>query len=221
MHRRLLAATMTLGLLVTAVGMSGIYAVFTDRAETGDNSVSTDAEPKVADIQIAAVANAQACDLAEYSESLTTGLISASDVRPTWEGDLVYVCLRNTGASSVDLTWKVIDLVDEDIACTGDELAAGDTSCGENGAGELADHIYVHGSVVDCATGTPDGGAYMSLLAGLTASGSPGLLAAGDTMCLSFQGFYPMPSDPLTAQLAQSDRVTWRFAFDAALPPAP
>jgi hypothetical protein len=51
---------------------------------------------------------------------------------------------------------------------------------------------------------------------------APGVVVAGETQCYSFNAFYPTPNDPLSAQLAQSDRVTWRFAFDATqvTPPA-
>jgi hypothetical protein len=39
-------------------------------------------------------------------------------------------------------------------------------------------------------------------------------IPAGDTWCLAIRVTYPTPADEAIAQRAQTDQVTWRFAFD-------
>jgi hypothetical protein len=219
--RRLLAATMTLGLLVTGIGFTGIYAVFTDRATTGENSVTTDQEPRVADIRIASVDAPGDCATADYTEDLLTGIVNANSVRPGWADDPAYLCFRNVGASDITLSTRAIDVTDVDIACTGDEEAAGDESCGEDGEGELAAHLNLVTQFVSCTTGTPDQGTAGAFSAFVAQSLPAGQITSGATRCFEVVVSYPEPSDPIDAQLAQSDEVTWRFAFDAVPVPAP
>jgi len=219
--RRLLVATMTLGLLVTAVGMSGIFAVFTDRATTGENTVTTDQEPRVADIRVASVDAPGDCATADYTEDLVGGIVSASDVRPGWADDPAYLCVRNVGASDVTLSTRAIDVTDVDIACTGDEEVAGDASCGQDGEGELVARLYLVTQFVSCESGTPDQGTQGAFSAFVAQPLPAGQIASQATRCFEVVVSYPEPSVPVDAQLAQSDEVTWRFAFDAVPVPVP
>jgi predicted ribosomally synthesized peptide with SipW-like signal peptide len=53
MERRTAFAIMAIGVVVTLLGGTGIFAVFTDRAETGKGSVTSGELPHAADLQIA------------------------------------------------------------------------------------------------------------------------------------------------------------------------
>jgi hypothetical protein len=52
-QRRLAVATIGLGSLVTLMGGTGIFAVFTDRATTGTSKVDSGARASAADLKIA------------------------------------------------------------------------------------------------------------------------------------------------------------------------
>ena len=54
MGRHTLRITIVLGMLVTLLGGTGIFATFTDRATTGTSTITSGERPKAADLQIAA-----------------------------------------------------------------------------------------------------------------------------------------------------------------------
>jgi hypothetical protein len=200
------------------MGFSGIYAVFSDRATTGSNGVSSGALQRVAELKIAVSTTPPACDAGAFVDDLATGIITASDVQPGWESPSSYICLRNEGSGDLAVTWSAIDLVDVENDCTGDEAAAGDTTCASGAFGELSPHILIYQQVVDCATA-----GFIGFQAGyldeVAVTGiSPGVIAAGADMCLTFRaGYGGTAADTLTLTeklLAQSDQVSWRFAFD-------
>lgn len=212
-RRPVLITIMALGVVVSLAGASGVFAVFTDRATTGTNSASSRAEARSADIQIAeGVMDQGVMTCGTYEEDLTTGVITASDMVPL--GGFVYarVCLKNVGSRTVDLTVTVLDLVDTDDACTGDEAAL-DTTCGGGQAGELSPHLQVGVFDADCAIGD---GSFL----GYTRIGelpnfpfSLPSIAAGEVGCVLFRMEDVAQGDDVTK--SQSDTSTWRFAFDA------
>ena len=85
--RRLLATTMALGLVITAMNFTGIFAVFTDRATTGTNSLESGELARVAHLQIDDAA-AGDCNDAVFKDDLTTGLFYASGLLPGQDDDL-------------------------------------------------------------------------------------------------------------------------------------
>jgi hypothetical protein len=176
-----------LGLVVTAIGGTGIFVVFTDRATTGPNTASSGERASAADIQLAiAIPDANggyACGA--FDEHLANPFFTVSDVQPG-DGASRMACVPNVGSASVTVTLSSIDLVDENC-----ETAA---SLGSQVAGLLA----------------------------LTTQPSPLVnngLAPTETACFEFGLDYPLSTSEETAQVAQSDSVTWRFAFDAATLP--
>jgi predicted ribosomally synthesized peptide with SipW-like signal peptide len=231
MERASLRAVIVLGVLVTLLGGTGIFAVFSDRATTGSNDVTSGQLGHAADLQIATATSQNGtivCDT--YSDDLaaTTGFFSLTDLQPS-AGDSYrgYFCLKNVGSSAVNLTASTINLSDLDSACTGDEAAFGDTSCGV-GAGELSTVLMAAIAELDCVTGAYAGQTgSASLLAlespvGLPVGGivgrQAGDLNSGQTACYFVELRYPDSTSAADVQLAQSDSVTWRFAFDATVP---
>ena len=218
MNRRLLVSLMALGAVITLVGAAGIFAVFTDRATTGTNSVTSGERPSAAHLQITTWQDG-VC-VGTPVDDLVTGLFEITDAQPTgFLGTPKYVCLMNAGASSLSLSVAALDLVDIETDCTGDEAAAGDASCGivggVAGAGELSQVLNIDIFQWGCTSAvTENNGDSIRLvdLAGGMLLGVPAL-TPGDTMCLRLRVLYP-PGSPETAQIAQTDQATWRFAFD-------
>ncbi|HJP88318.1 MAG TPA: hypothetical protein VJ850_04720 [Candidatus Limnocylindrales bacterium] len=239
MGKQTLRITIVLGMLVTLLGGTGIFATFSDRATAGDNSVTTGQRPRAADLKIAAVdlsqlpAGATICSPAatNFTDDTTTGQftgVGIGAIQPAVNLPDAFLCLLNAGSANLDITASAIDLVDADIDCTGDELAAGDTTCGldqttsQPQAGELSPLIRIAIDRVDCsdpATVIDQGGAtsldqYAAQPLHLDGSPTPGPLTPQEVACLRLRASYPTPTEN-QAQLAQTDQVTWKFAFDA------
>jgi hypothetical protein len=230
MERASLRAVIVLGLLITLVGGTGIFAVFSDRATTGTNEVTSGGLGHAADLTIATAAvqgGSVVCDT--FSDDLATGFFSLTDLQPS-AGDSYRgtFCLQNVGSSAVNLAASTIDLSDTDSGCTGDEAAFGDTTCGGDQAGELGTVLVAVIAELDCDTATYTAQTSSASLAALgTPVGLPvggivgrqaGDLNPGQTACYFVELRYPDSTPAGEVQLAQSDTVTWRFAFDATVP---
>lgn len=230
MGRQTLRIVVVLGILVTLVGGTGIFAVLTDRATAGSNSVETGAQPRAADIQIAA-ADAVAGQPVDcggavggtgFQDDISTAQFSVSNVQPGYQATS-WICVKNVGGAPVSLTMGTLDLADLDTGCTGDEAVAGDTTCGfgptmQPQAGELSPLLSVSLKTLACATGTPladDGTTSLDQLVNgnLVIADDAIPVAPGAIACVEIALAYS-PS-ALDAQLAQSDTATWRFKFDA------
>jgi len=220
-RRPLVAAIVALGGVITLAGTTGVFAVFTDRATTGTNTIASKQLPRAAELQIAAGSQGTnwSVSCGTYSDDLVTGVLSMSDVTPNTTGDSDFVCLKNAGSATVDLTTSAIDLTDLDTDCTGDEGTV-DTTCGvdettsEPQAGELSPLITLSLTVADCSD-VNQGSRGLGALPDVT-SVSVTTMAPGDVLCVGFTSRY-LPTDA-QAQTAQSDTVTWRFAFDGTVP---
>jgi hypothetical protein len=217
MRRPLALSLIVLGLVVTLIGGTGLFAPFTDTATTGVNSLTSGTRPKAADIQLAwPVAGPTACASAAYEEDSTTPGHTATDIQPGYS-NTQHFCLRNVGSALVGINIMAIDVVDTDVACTGDEAAAGDASCGGDGVGELSGVVFTQVVKFDCDTGQPQLFTGTGTIATMNISNSEWALDPGETLCASVEVIYP-PGLPNTVEQqlqAQSDRVTWRYRFTA------
>jgi predicted ribosomally synthesized peptide with SipW-like signal peptide len=235
MGRQTLRITIVLGMLVTLLGGTGIFASFTDRATSGDNNVTTGERPRAADLQIAtydpsgAPAGTTFCLPATtlFDDDTTTGQFSAGSLQPGENLQYAYLCLRNHGSATLDVTASSIDVVDADVDCTGDEAVAGDATCGIDQAtglpqaGELSPLLQFTIDVVDCSDpGTVIVPGDSLTLAQwdmspiqFTAPPTGGPLLPDAVACLRLGGSYPTPAEDV-AQRAQTDQATWKFAFD-------
>ena len=230
MGRQALRITILLGILITLVGGTGIFAVFSDRALTGPSDVKSAELAKAADLKIAAAqpqdpmnSGPFICDT--YSDNLTTPLLSfATNVGG---GSESFVCLVNVGSSPVDLSLTAIDITDLDIDCTGDEAAFGDTTCGDDQTtlqpqgGELTPTLVTETDLYDCLTGSailtpgqPDFSAGLNDLAATPESLET--IQPNGQVCVRLRVFWRPTGD--AAQTSQSDEATWRFAFDGTVP---
>lgn len=239
MARQSLRMVIVLGALITLVGGTGIFAVFSDRATTGTSDVNTGTLGRAADIQLAAAqpldpmnSGPFTCD--PYQEDLTTPLFTGNISNGQSDA---YFCVRNVGSSAVTLSLSAIDITDLDIDCTGDEAAFGDATCGiaPDGAanaglpqqGELSPNLTIETDLYDCMTGAgllalgiPD---FSSSLADLgttpetllPATGQQNL-QPGSQVCVRLR-IYARPTGD-AAQVSQSDEATWKFAFDGTVP---
>lgn len=229
MTRRLLAMIMSLGLVVTAVGFTGIFAVLGDRAKTGDFIVNSGPRPVAADLQIASTGQLGVCSGYPFSDDLDGTTFSAGFVQPTGGESGVPLCLWNAGTSALEVHVVATDVTDVDVDCTNDETDAGDTTCGEDGQGELASLIDVKMQTVECdgfelttlgTASVADLAAYQPQ-AGQFEAWDLGVLDPNEVVCLRIVPIYPAIGDGTTeveAQLAQSDTLTWRIAFDGTVP---
>lgn len=217
MRRSVLVSMMVMGAVVTLLMGAGTFAVFTDRATTGQNSAESKALPRAADIQLAFnVSGSAACSDAAYVEENASPTVSMSNVEPGSRSDTRF-CVKNVGSAALDLTTTVIDVSDVDTACTGDEGAV-DTTCGADGQGELGSVLTFYPSWFPCEGGVGTSG-YGGFLSSPQPPVSLGSLAAGEIRCGVVEVSYGL-NRPTNDQLrAQSDTVTWRFAFDGSTAP--
>ena len=210
MRRPLALSLMVLGLVVTLIGGTGLFAPFTDRAATGVNSVTSGERPKAADLKLALVASLDECSTATYSDNITTPGISATDAQPGYK-QYIYFCLKNAGSAELDVSLNVIDLANVDVDCTGDEAVV-DTTCGADGAGELGSVLHNYANLFPCdvGAGTNYVGGFLSDLPSIRFF----LLPAGAVWCGSIETFYPLNRTADEVLRAQTDKVTWKYAFD-------
>ena len=224
-RRALLASVAAFGTVLTLAGTTGVFAVFTDQTTTGTNTWTTSALPRSADLQLAtgslvAGSDPWHVDCGTYADDLESGVVNVTDAVPGDSFTTDFLCLKNVGSQTVNVTTSAIDVADLDTACTGDEGAV-DTTCGLDviGAaqvGELSPLVRIGMHVVDCIDAN-QGGVGLGALADL--SNAPvRSLSPGVEVCVRFEvSFDPTESQAITAQ---SDTVTWRFAFDGTVPNA-
>lgn len=230
MTRRLLVMVMSLGLIVTAVGFTGIYAVLADRAKTGDFIVNSGERPTAVDLKIATTGVLGECDAEDFVEDVEGVQFSTAFVQPTGWTTGVPVCIWNAGSAGLEVHALATDVTDVDSDCTNDEADYDDGTCGGDQQGELAPVIDVGMWVLtgcDPASMSLSGSASVATLAayepqaGTFEGWDPGLLAPDEIRCMRISLSYPTIGDGTTeteAQLAQSDTLTWRIAFDGTLP---
>jgi hypothetical protein len=149
----------------------------------------------------------------KYADGLAT-LMSITGFQPGSRTATTVVCLRNTAGSRGQLTLGTIDPVSRDDACSPGEAAV-DSSCGQRLAGELQ-ALLVHETAAlrrcDDVPGQFTSTAFTSL--GTTPL-ALGPIGANETRCVALRVAYPGGSANAEAA-AQTDTVTWRYAFDLA-----
>jgi hypothetical protein len=210
MRRPLLLTLAAVGGLIVLLGGTGLFAALSDTARSGTNSVDSQGLASSSDLQIARSLASDpmapfACDA--FSDDLASPLITTSgDVDST----AYDYCVRNVGSRTVSLTVLAEDLVDEETGCTGDESLY-DATCG-GGPGELSNLVEVVHEQRDCYTS-------VQIMVGLTLLRDTSItpvslstLGPGETKCFSARIVVSQATEE-QRQAAQSDRLTWRFAW--------
>jgi hypothetical protein len=226
MRRTSLLTVSAIGLLVCLLGGSGLFAALVDMADTGPNTITTAPLPGSADLQLAPIIP-DPSDPAQnvcgtFSDNLATGLFSVASGTPPFSASNS-ICVRNVGSQAVSISVGAFDLTDVDTACTGDEAAAGDLSCGgsADGSGELSEVVNVIFFNADC-TGSPTAGDYgLNTLDTLVGTVIPlsASLASNGTVCYYVEAGLGAGATSTQLQVAQSDSTAWRFRFEGvALP---
>jgi hypothetical protein len=222
-RRALLTSIAALGSVISLASTTGVFAVFHDQATTGTNTFATKGLPHAAALQLATgsvtvgVAT-WSVDCGTYSDDLESGLMTLTDAAPGAGFDTDFVCVKNAGSQTVNVTASTIDVTDVDTDCTGDEGSV-DTTCGADQttsaaqAGELGPLVDVSVVHADCSDANQGGSGIGPVP---TATVGVATLAPGEKVCVRFDMSYdPTEAD---AQVAQSDTLTWKFAFDGTVP---
>lgn len=214
MRRPLLLTLAALGGLISLVGgAGGMFAALSDTASTGTNSVSSAPLAASADLQLATASSiGGAVECGTFSENLTTAVFTVSDMAAPSMSGRGLLCVRNVGSRTVTLSALASELLDTDVACTGDEEVSGDTTCGGNQAGEMSPLLDNYLYPIACATASGSGGS-ATLASMATTPRALGTVSPGTTVCLYTEIFYAYSATDVQKQTAQSDRVTWRYAF--------
>ena len=218
MERHMLRLTLVLGVLVTILGGTGVFATFSDTAMGGENSVTSGARPSAADILIATATAANGVTTCgSFSDNTSTAQFSVTDLQPTSAPTTTFVCLQNAGAATVSVTAVATNLRDVDTLCTGDEESSGDTTCGNNQAGDLSRAVLVTITEVSCSTGVVVTGRQMALdqLPAFPVALSSSGIASAAVACVRLVVGYDRDVPESIIQIAQSDTATWNFLFEA------
>lgn len=218
MQRQMLRLTLILGVMVTLLGGTGVFAVFTDQASGGVNSVTTGSLAKAAELVIAPAQGGQIVSCGQYQDNTATAQFTLTDFQISTATQRSYVCLRNSGSAPLDLTLQAMNVRDLDTDCTGDEAASGDATCGNNGTGELSFVVSVDAHQVNCQTVQRQTGLAQTLDRWGTAASAFGAsqVAPGGIACIEFELRYSQSATALQQQLAQSDNTTWIFRFEGS-----
>jgi predicted ribosomally synthesized peptide with SipW-like signal peptide len=225
MERHSLRVVIVLGVLITLLGGTGIFATFTDRATAGQNTVTSGSRPHAADLTILTGGSGPfpTCNdpMLTFLQNTTTPQFVLSDVQPGAINGPAWVCLRNEGSAPLNITVSAIDITDQEDGCTGDEAANGDTTCGAGDPGELSPLLNVSVLSGNACTGmgiSSDTHALTGLTAAPVDFGAIDTLAPTTIECIGLRVEYPASTPESQVQVAQSDSVTWRFAFDGTAP---
>ena len=213
MRRSFLLTASAMGLMISLLAGTGLFAALVDTADTGPNSVDTAPLAGSSDLQLATWDSVNGCGA--WQEDLSSGLITALNVAidaPTVRTGETF-CIRNIGSRTVDLSVSVFGVEDtETDECTGDEADSGDQDCALNDPGELSAVIGVEFFLDDCV-----GNATIGFTDSLTDMVSTPLallpIAPGNTSCFVPQIQVGSVASETQLQQAQSDRVTWRYRF--------
>ena len=208
---------LTLAALGAVLGLlsAGLFAALSDTARTGSNQVATHELPGSADLKIAtATPSGVSTTCGTFSDDLATALITLDDQTPGFDSGQGYLyCLRNVGSQPVKVSVSAEDFSDVETACTGDE-AVYDQTCTAAATGELGDIVSASFFGIDCTTGVqPEAPADVVLLRStVTTPVSFGTIPSDQTRCY-LSSLFMSGATAIQRQAAQSDQLTWRFAF--------
>lgn len=217
MRRRVLVTIAALGGVVTLLGLTGLIAPNTDRAQTGTNRANSSEVPVTIDLQLATLDGVTGCG--PFSDDLTSGLHSVTDFQPGMSHQ-AFFCIRNVGTGTASLSASTVNVRNTELACTGDE-ALYDATCVPGQSGELSRWLTVGFSrIIDCQaawSGTWVNSTVERMQTTPAAFDASWNLRADDTKCFAADLRYDPSTPSASQQAAQTDEVTWQYAFDGAV----
>lgn len=224
-------------LALGGVGMSmmlggGLFAVLSDSAEVGQNSIQTGELPVVEDqldIQVAQAVDNGCQDPALQWQDISIPGVFQSDDFPVGEGSRSITsdpwCIRrvDTTDNVMAISATIADFSEADPVCSAGEEAAGDTDCGVPGSdvGEVSD-VVSWNARVDFNSETCDHGS--SSPAGLNQALAPGAttsmigLQPGQTFafCMWFE-LFTNTTDPGLLGRLQTDLAFWDWTITGSI----
>ena len=210
MRRSILLTIAVLGAVLSLVGMTGVFAPFTDRAQIGTvtpNRIGSEARPREADLKVATFAPRSGCGT--FADDLPDPIIDVTDMKGG-QVEVRPMCVRNDGGQPVAITISLVDKADLEIDCTGDEAVV-DLTCAPGEQGELGSFLFATVSTtsdVGCASTVFGQEIGFVNSSGLTGVGTldPGEVGCFEISFLHIGGAFEVE--------AQSDEVTFKIQFD-------
>jgi len=137
MKRSILLSVLIIGAVAALVG-AGSWAQFSDTETSENNVVSTVAGPN---LEVGTTTNGKAnC---QYTDPWSGPLLSLTNAAPGDSAE-VTICLKNSGGLAGTLSTVFDNFQDVEVgACAEPESEAGDTTCNDGDAGELAPYVNV------------------------------------------------------------------------------
>lgn len=244
-HRKIPLTTLSIACLLAAV--AGVVAATTDAARSGRADIVTAAidegpgpegevDLRVSDSTTAPGSSRDCQTAADYVDDTTTPFVGLESAR---RGDTLTrsICVRNVGDVAATVTADLVEASDVEVGpCLTSEVDAGDSSCADGSAGELADRTTVavrvlagqdadqpYGDHCDGNRSQPEVQSPMKATASpftLTGLGDPvffyepDVLAAGDAACVEVTVTYDADTAQVDEALAQTDRAAVRLRFN-------
>ena len=233
MNRRRGATLVAVGVVMTMATLLGVFAALTDTAETGTLQATSSGLQTSIDLMIdnTAISNATT-----NCATRSTYVENQSVVPLSWNGAdegesfTRYVCVKNVGVETAQMGVSLINTVNSETGCTGDESDF-DVSCGGSGVGELGPNLQATitkmGSSdtanVLCNESGLLGGATFSTIVNtamksldIAVLGASSKIPQNEFACYRIEVEYSNVSDT-NEQRAQSDQVQWQFRFHAEI----
>jgi hypothetical protein len=189
-------------LVVALIAASVVVAVPIALGAGGDRQATVDLQ----------VAVRQAGRCGTYAQELPP-LVIASGFQPGDVTPTVEVCLRNKGSSAGFLVGRIVERLETEIDCTADEPAV-DPTCTPGAAGELGLVLRVVGALRSGCSGAASPFVSASFDALAQAAVPITELRKNAETCVLLRLEYPSATDTTDVAAAQTDRLTWRYAFD-------
>jgi hypothetical protein len=215
MRRPILITLAALGGVIALIGSTNLHAVLSDTAHSGTNSIETGSLPASADPRLAEAAGDTLPPLTgitcgTFSDDLTSPLITVAGLPGFTFTQEWALGVRTVGSQAVRLSVQADGIDNIETACTGDESVY-DTTCGA-GPGELDAVTAVRHTRYDCSGLLAVADETITFSQHQQTPVSLGEMLLGDTACfiVAVAGTY---ANAIDQQAAQSDRLSWRFAW--------
>lgn len=235
------AALLMAGVMLAVVSIAGVFAAVVDTAKSGQLSIqSAEVPEKDIDLKIDPVSRDQSSsvDCGTVGSSLvddaTTPYITITNASPGAEV-IKDFCVENQGTDDALITMDLVEAADIEVgACSTTETGAGDTTCADGAAGELANYIKVgvkvHGALNGTGAGDRCDGDFnhpevvlpavnttsaATPLGWTSVAGLPtNTLTATDEACVQVRLTYDASTPEAQKLLAQTDKVSVRLRFN-------